>query len=108
VISVSSASDLDQAAQYEPITEHLMFDAKTPEGSALPGGMGARFDWTMLKERRFARPWFLAGGLDPWNVAEAISASGAPMVDVSSGVERGAGLKDAALISAFLDAVRRA
>jgi phosphoribosylanthranilate isomerase len=108
VISVSEASDLDQAAQYEPVTEHLMFDAKTPEGSALPGGMGARFDWMMLKDRRFARPWFLAGGLDPWNVGEAISASGAPMVDVSSGVERGAGLKDAALISAFLDAVRRA
>ena len=108
VISVSSADDLTAAAQYELVTEHLMFDAKTPEGSALPGGMGAKFDWTMLSGRRFARPWFLAGGLDPWNVAEAVSASGAPMVDVSSGVERGAGLKDPALISAFLDAVRRA
>ena len=108
VISVSSATDLDAASQYEPITEHLMFDAKTPEGAALPGGMGAKFDWTMLSGRRYARPWFLAGGLDPWNVSEAVRQSGAPMVDVSSGVERGAGLKDPGLISAFLDAVRRA
>ena len=108
VISVSSAADLEAASQYEPITEHLMFDARTPEGSALPGGMGAKFDWTMLSGRRYARPWFLAGGLDPWNVTEAIAASGAPIVDVSSGVERGAGLKDPGLISAFLDAVRRA
>ena len=108
VISVASPADLEAAAQYEPITEHLMFDARTPEGSDRPGGMGTKFDWTMLSGRRFARPWFLAGGLDPWNVAEAIAASGAPMVDVSSGVERGAGLKDPGLISAFLDAVRRA
>ena len=108
MISVASAADLDAAAQYEPITEHLMFDAKAPEGSATPGGVGATFDWTMLSGRRYARPWFLAGGLDPWNVTEAIAASGAPMVDVSSGVERGAGLKDPGLISAFLDAVRRA
>ena len=107
-ISVTSPADIDAASQYEAITEHLMFDAKAPEGSATPGGVGATFDWTMLSGRRFARPWFLAGGLDPWNVTEAIAASGAPMVDVSSGVERGAGLKDPGLISAFLDAVRRA
>ena len=107
-ISVTSLADIDAASQYEAITEHLMFDARAPEGSALPGGVGATFDWTMLSGRRFARPWFLAGGLDPWNVTEAITASGAPMVDVSSGVERGAGLKDPGLISAFLDAVRRA
>ena len=107
-ISVSGAAALTAANRYEPVTEHLMFDARTPEGSDLPGGVGAKFDWTILSGRRFARPWFLAGGLDPWNVTEAIAASGAPMVDVSSGVERGAGLKDPGLISAFLDAVRRA
>lgn len=107
-LSVSEPADLDAAKAYEPLTEHLMFDAKPPEGATLPGGVGARFDWTMLAGRRFARPHFLAGGLDPWNVGEAISQSGAPMVDVSSGVERGPGLKDPGLISAFLDAVRRA
>ena len=105
---ISEPSDLDAARPFEDVALHQMFDAKTPEGSANPGGMGAKFDWTMLKGRRMSRPWFLAGGLDPWNVAEAVSQSGAPMVDVSSGVERGPGLKDPALISAFLDAVRRA
>ena len=60
-----------------------------------------------MSGRRFERPWFLAGGLDPWNVGEAICQSGAPMLDVSSGVERGPGLKDPALITAFLEAVRR-
>ena len=108
VLSISGAEDFAPAVDYEGVVDHLMFDAKTPPGSDLPGGMGARFDWTMLKDRRFARPWLLAGGLDPWNVAGAIAASGAPLVDVSSGVERGPGLKDPALISAFLDAVRRA
>lgn len=107
-LPVSEASDLAAATDFEPVVEHLMFDAKPPRDSALPGGVGARFDWTLLAGRRFARPHFLAGGLDPWNVAEALALSGAPLVDVSSGVERGAGLKDAALIAAFLEAVRRA
>jgi phosphoribosylanthranilate isomerase len=108
VLPVSDASDLAPAASYEPVVEHLMFDTKPPAGADRPGGLGASFDWTLLAGRRFGRPWFLAGGLDPWNVGEAIAASGAPIVDVSSGVERGPGLKDPALITAFLDAVRRA
>ena len=107
-VPVSEAADVDAARAYEGVTDHLMFDAKAPAGSAIPGGLGVPFDATLLAGQRFERPWFLAGGLDPWNVAAAIEASGAPMVDVSSGVERGAGLKDPALISAFLDAVRRA
>jgi phosphoribosylanthranilate isomerase len=85
-----------------------MLDAKAPPGAALPGGNGEAFDWSLAQGRRFARPWFLAGGLDPWNVTEALRTSGAPVVDVSSGVERGPGYKDPRLISAFLDAVRRA
>ena len=106
-ISVSEPSDLSAAADYDGLVEHLMFDAKPPKDAGLPGGVGARFDWTIMSGRRFSRPWFLAGGLDPWNVAEALAQSGAPAVDVSSGVERGPGLKDPALITAFLDAVRR-
>jgi len=106
--SVTAASDVDQARAFEAVAEQFLFDARPVEGSALPGGTGARFDWTLLQGHRFARPHFLAGGLDPWNVAEAVKASGAPLLDVSSGVERGPGLKDPALISAFLDAVKRA
>lgn len=104
-LPVSDVADLDAARAYDGVADHLMFDARPPADSALPGGVGARFDWTLTAGRRFARPWFLAGGLDPWNVAEAVRLSGAPAVDVSSGVERGPGVKDPALIAAFLGAV---
>ncbi len=106
-LPVSEAADLSAASAFDGAVDHLMFDAKPPKGSSLPGGVGASFDWTLLAGRRFQRPHFLAGGLDPWNVRDAAKLSGAPLVDVSSGVERGPGLKDPGLISAFLDAVRR-
>lgn len=108
VAPVSEAPDLDAARAYEAVAEHLMFETKPPKDADRPGGLGVAFDWSLLAGRRFQRPWFLAGGLNPWNVGEAIGVSGAPLVDVSSGVERGAGLKDPGLISSFLDAVRRA
>ncbi len=104
-LPISDPSDLDAAARYEGAVEHLMFEGKPSKDASRPGGAGQTFDWTLLEGRRFDRPWFLAGGLDPWNLSEAVRQSGAPLVDVSSGVERGAGLKDPALIRAFLDAV---
>jgi phosphoribosylanthranilate isomerase len=107
-LPVSEPSDLAAAGDYEPLVEHLMFDAKPPKDADRPGGLGAAFDWSLLAGRRFRRPWFLAGGLDPWNLADAVRQSGAPLVDVSSGVERGPGLKDPALVKAFLDAARKA
>ncbi|HWA62587.1 MAG TPA: phosphoribosylanthranilate isomerase [Caulobacteraceae bacterium] len=107
VLPVAEASDLDPARDFDGLVEHLMFDARPPKDADRPGGHGAPFDWTLLAGRRFSRPWLLAGGLDPWNVADAVRASGAPIVDVSSGVERGPGLKDPPLIAAFLEAVRR-
>ena len=106
-LPISEASDLDAALAYDGLVEHLMFDAKPPKDADRPGGLGGSFDWTLMAGRKFSRPWMLAGGLDPWNVADAVAASGAPILDVSSGVERGPGLKDPALITAFLDAVRR-
>ena len=107
VLPVSEASDFAAAGTYESLVDHLMFETKPPKDAERPGGLGVPFDWSLLEGRRFERPWFLAGGLNPWNVAEAVAASGAPLLDVSSGVERGPGLKDPALIQAFLDAVRR-
>lgn len=86
VIPVMEASDITAAESYEAVVDHLMFEGKPPKDAAMPGGVGARFDWSLMAGRRFDRPWFLAGGLDPWNVADAISQSGAPIVDVSSGV----------------------
>lgn len=108
VLSVAEASDLAPAADFEDVAQHLMFDTKAAPDAERPGGSGRAFDWSLLAGRRFARPWLLAGGLDPWNLAEAVRLSGAPIVDVSSGVERGPGLKDPALIAAFLDAAKRA
>jgi phosphoribosylanthranilate isomerase len=107
VLPVSEASDLDAARAYDGLVEHLMFDARPPKDADRPGGLGAAFDWSLLAGRRFERPHFLAGGLDPWNLSVAVRQSGAPLVDVSSGVERGPGVKDPRLITAFLDAVRR-
>ncbi len=106
-LSIRTHEDFAPAVVWEPFVDHLMFDAKPVEGSVLPGGVGARFDWSLLADRAFRRPWFLAGGLDPENVAEAVRISGAPLVDVSSGVESAPGVKDLSRIAAFLEAARR-
>jgi phosphoribosylanthranilate isomerase len=109
VISVSEAADLDRAAAYEDVADYLMFDAKPPRSlaNALPGGNAVSFDWTLLSNRRFRRPWLLAGGLTADNLVEAVRISGAPMVDVSSGVEDRPGEKNVSKIKAFLDASKR-
>jgi len=107
-LGVRQGADLDAAPAYEGVADHLMLDARPPEGSDRPGGHGTSFDWALLAGRRFAAPWFLAGGLTPSNVAEAVRVTGAPLVDVSSGVESAPGVKDAALIAAFLQAARSA
>lgn len=106
-LPVSTPEDLKAADIWVDVADHLMFDARPPEGSDLPGGMGARFDWTMMQGRTYRHPWFLAGGLNPENATQAAAISGAPLLDVSSGVESAPGVKDSARIAAFLDAVRR-
>ena len=85
----------------------FLFDATPPKDADRPGGHGAAFDWQILNGRRFNRPWFLAGGLDPDNVARAIELSAAPeQVDVSSGVESAPGVKSATRIADFVAAAR--
>lgn len=105
-IGVARAEDFAAADRFTTAVDALMFDAKAPDGAALPGGNGAAFDWQMLTGRRFERPWFLSGGLTPENVAEAVRASGAGAVDVSSGVESAPGVKDPLRIARFLAAAR--
>src|SRR5262249_49183917 len=83
-IGVARRDDLAAADAFTNVAEMLMFDAKPPPGG-LPGGNAAAFDWHILAGRTFSRPWFLSGGLTPGNVREAISSSGAALVDVSSG-----------------------
>ncbi|MET0361996.1 MAG: phosphoribosylanthranilate isomerase [Sphingobium sp.] len=105
VISVKRAADVASASAYTGAAHRILFDAKTPEGSVLPGGMGVRFDWGLLAGYRGTLPWALSGGLDADNVAAAIAQTGAPLVDVSSGVESAPGVKDVDKIVAFCKAV---
>ena len=105
-IAIKTRADLDGARAYVGAADRLLYDAKTPAGAALPGGMGVRFDWNLLAGFRHPLPWALSGGLDPDNVAEAIARTNAPLVDVSSGVESAPGVKDVDKIAAFLQSAR--
>lgn len=105
-LGVAAPADLDMLEAYAPAVDRFLLDAKPPPDAALPGGNAAAFDWALLAGRRLPRPWLLAGGLTPGNVAAALRASGAPGVDVSSGVERARGVKDPAAIAAFVAAAR--
>ncbi|WP_374405875.1 phosphoribosylanthranilate isomerase [Pelagerythrobacter sp.] len=106
VIAVSSAADVARAELYRGAVDTILFDARTPKGADRPGGMGLRFDWSLLAAYRGALPWGLAGGLTPENVAQAVALTGAPLVDTSSGVERAPGIKDLGKIAAFCAAAR--
>jgi phosphoribosylanthranilate isomerase len=105
VLGVQGAGDLARAADYTA-ADRLLLDAKPPEGDAQKGGHGAAFDWALLKDWAPPIPWILAGGLTPENVAGAIARTGAPAVDVSSGVERIRGLKDRERVRAFIRAAK--
>ncbi|MGD9658552.1 MAG: phosphoribosylanthranilate isomerase [Methylocystis sp.] len=102
---VATAADVEAAQVYEGVADVILFDAKPAPNAAVPGGAGVAFDWNLLRGVA-ARQWMLSGGLDPNNVAEAIRLTGARAVDVSSGVERERGVKDAAKIAAFVTAAR--
>lgn len=104
-VAIKTRADLDAARGFAGAADRILYDAKTPDDAALPGGMGLRFDWRLLDGVRHPLPWALSGGLDAGNVAEAIGRTGARLVDVSSGVESAPGVKDAAKIAAFLAAV---
>jgi phosphoribosylanthranilate isomerase len=105
-IGLATATDLDEISAYEAVADMLLFDAQPADAAALPGGNGRAFDWTLLAGRSFARPWLLGGGLTAENVAAAIAATGAPGVDVSSGVESTRGVKDIGKIARFIAAAR--
>lgn len=106
--AVGVADDEDVAALdlYAEVADQILVDAKPPKNAELPGGNGVSFDWRLISARRWSKPWMLAGGLTPENVAEAIALTGAKQVDVSSGVEASPGIKDAGLIREFIEATR--
>ncbi len=102
-VGVSTAADLPTS----PLgADRLLIEAKPPAGADRPGGNATRFDWAMMQGWKPPAPWMLAGGLTPDNVAEAIRQTGADAVDVSSGVESSKGVKDPALITAFIAAAK--
>jgi phosphoribosylanthranilate isomerase len=105
-LGVADAADLAQIDTYGAVADQLLIDAKPPRGADLPGGNGLSFDWRLIAGRDWPRPWMLAGGLTPDNVAQAIALTGAQQVDVSSGVEAAPGQKDPARIAAFIAQAR--
>lgn len=106
--AIHEAADLARIAPYRGIAERFLFDAKPPPGSALPGGNGVRFDWTILAGLDAGVDYMLSGGLDAANIAEALRLANPPGIDISSGVESEPGVKDTALIEAFFKAVAAA
>ncbi len=103
-ISIATPDDLTKIKPYDGIADWLLFDAK---GEALPGGNGIAFDWSILKNYSGQSPWMLAGGLNPDNVTDALKALSPNAVDVSSGVESSAGVKDNQKIKDFINAVKK-
>jgi phosphoribosylanthranilate isomerase len=105
-MGVADEGDLSGLMEMSLAADQLLIDAKPAKGADLPGGNGLAFDWRLLVGRKWLRPWMLAGGLTPDNVAEAVRLTGARQVDVSSGVESAPGVKDAARIAAFVEAAQ--
>jgi phosphoribosylanthranilate isomerase len=103
-LAVASREDVARADVYAGAADLVLFDAKTPKGAALTGGMGLSFDWSLVAGWKGPIAWGLAGGLTPDNVAEAARLTGAPLVDTSSGVESAPGIKDVDKIAAFCKA----
>jgi phosphoribosylanthranilate isomerase len=105
-LPIAHREDLASVSAYAVVADMLLFDAKPAPDATRPGGNAQALDWALLQGMKPGRPWFLAGGLTPDNLADAVKTSGAGAVDVSSGVERSPGEKDPALIRAFLAAAR--
>jgi len=98
-LPIAERSDLAAIRRYEEVADRLIFDARAELAATRPGGLGKRFDWRLLENVQTRAPFMLSGGLDALNTA-------APGVDVSSGVERAPGEKDADKIRAFIAAAR--
>jgi len=105
-LPVERASDLATLPDYAAVADRILFDARPPKGATRPGGLGAAFDWQLLKNLDLEQPFMVSGGLHADNVAEAVRVTRAGGVDVSSGVERAPGVKDIEMIRAFIRAAR--
>jgi phosphoribosylanthranilate isomerase len=102
-LGVTTAADFPDPKEY---ADGFIVEAKPPADATRPGGNAVQADWPLLATFHPAKPWLLAGGLRPDNVAEALRITGAPGVDVSSGVETAPGKKSPDLIRQFIAAAR--
>jgi phosphoribosylanthranilate isomerase len=107
-LPIAQRDDLSPIRLYANVADRILFDARAPQEATRPGGHGRVFDWTLLRGIDPKINFMLSGGLDPTNVAQALAVTGAPGVDVSSGVERNPGEKDLDKIRAFILAARNA
>ena len=105
-LAIASPDDVTRGHAYADVADRLMFDAKPPKDATRPGGNALSFDWQLIAGESWSKPWVLAGGLTPQNVADAIAASGATAVDVSSGVEDAPGVKNPENIRSFIAAAK--
>jgi phosphoribosylanthranilate isomerase len=108
VFGIGGPADLDRARAEQGAADWVMLDSKPSPRASLPGGNAESFDWSLLHGVRLEKPWLLAGGLEPGNVARAIAIADPTGVDVSSGVEQARGVKDDAKIAAFVRAAKAA
>lgn len=107
-IGVETAADLADLPRYAAVADRLLFDARPPKDATRPGGLGVPFDWRLLENLPVDIPFMLSGGLAVGNVDDAVRITRAGGVDVSSGVERAPGVKDAGMIQDFIRAARAA
>jgi phosphoribosylanthranilate isomerase len=107
-LPIAERADLSPIRSYDKVADRVLFDARAPRGATRPGGLGRSFDWQLLEHLTIGVPYMLSGGLDADNVGEALRITRAGGVDVSSGVERAAGVKDLDKIRSFIHTARRA
>jgi phosphoribosylanthranilate isomerase len=105
-IAVETRADLAVLPGYAAVADRILFDARAPKDATRPGGLGAAFDWRLLQDLELKLPFMVSGGLNAANVAEAVRATRAGGVDISSGVERAVGVKDSDMIRTFVRAAR--
>ena len=104
-VGIASDDDMKLAETYAGLADFILYDAKPPKNEAIRGGHGIAIDWNIIASAPTPKTFAVAGGLSPKNVAAAITATRASIVDVSSGVEASAGVKDALKIAAFMKAI---
>ena len=104
-LAVAAPNDMITAEHYSGVADFVLYDAKPPKNTNVRGGHGLSFDWNILTSAPLPKVWALAGGLTPDNAKQAAAMTNAPILDVSSGVESAAGIKDVLKIQAFMEAV---